>query len=209
MAWWTPHIDWLRAHHSTAHRLLDLGAGQGAFVAAAHRAGLDALGLELVEGTVRFDDAEVLVGDVLTLELPARSWDVVTMWDTVEHLRDPLAVVRRALELLRPDGILIIETPNERGLSARLRGGGWWVFGPADHLVMFSPPTLRALVERAGGRVVVTETRRLCWWNDGATETPIPWYGRLLERAGRHPRFKSALVRLNLGDWVWMVARPA
>jgi hypothetical protein len=66
-------VGWLRAYHLSARRLLDIGAGQGAFVAAARRVGIDAHGLELVARTTGFASADVMVGDVITLDLPTRS----------------------------------------------------------------------------------------------------------------------------------------
>lgn len=199
---------WIRRYRPGARTILDIGAGAGAFLAAARRAGFDALGVELVPNTARFPGAEILVGVLASLNLP-RSYDVITLWDALEHLMDPLGMLRRAFTLLKADGILMIETPNERGISARLRGADWWVFGPTDHLVMFSPETLSDLVRKADGRVVYMETRELCSWNDPGNTRPLPWRGRLVERARATRGVRPVLRALGLGDWVFMIARPA
>jgi ubiquinone/menaquinone biosynthesis C-methylase UbiE len=201
-------FDWIRRHHPRARTLLDVGAGAGAFVAAARRAGLDARGVELVPESARFPGIELLVGDLERLGLPARSYDVVTLWDTIEHLVDPLATIQAALALIKDDGILVVETPNERGVSARLRGSEWWVFGPTDHLVMFSPATLGGLVRRAGGRIVHLHTRELCSWNDPGSSRPLPPRGRLLEYARATRGTRHVLRALGLGDWVFAIGRP-
>jgi SAM-dependent methyltransferase len=205
-------IECLRRHHPAARSVLDIGAGNGAFVAAAQQAGLTALGVDLAPGGARVPGVEVLVGDLLAegpeaLPLRPGSWDAVTLWDTVEHLAAPLPVLRQALALLSPGGILVVETPNERGLSARLRGAEWWVFGPSDHLVMFSRATLALALRCAGGRVVALETRQLCPWAPPGGAPPLAGLPRLFERARRSPALHRVAAGLGLGDWVLAVAR--
>lgn len=200
-------VEWVRHHHPRVRTLLDIGAGNGAFLAAVRRAGLDSWGVELVPGSARFPGVEILVGDLMSLGLPRRTYDVITLWDTIEHLVDPLGMLCQAFTLLKEGGILIIETPNERGISARLRGVDWCVFGPADHLVMFSPKTLNEVMRKSGGRVEYMETRELCPWNDPGSSSPLRWPGRLMQRLRTTRPVLPTLKALDLGDWIFAVGR--
>jgi SAM-dependent methyltransferase len=82
---------------------------------------------------------------------------VVTAFHVLEHVPDPVAVLRRALAWLAPGGLLIIEVPNAGGLGAAIFGQAWSGLELPRHLSHFSPETLARAVERAGGRVA------WCW----------------------------------------------
>lgn len=152
-------------------KLLDVGSGPGRFLGCAARAGLTPVGVELNSGLAALaraeTGAEVLVGDALDLPrlLAGRedSFDAVTLLDVIEHVRDPAALLRSAARFLKPDGVMLIYTPNHAGLLTRVAGAlhhisGGRVDGPArgiydcDHIVFFAPATLRAAARRAGLR---------------------------------------------------------
>jgi SAM-dependent methyltransferase len=91
----------------------------------------------------------VHAGPIETAPFPPRSFDLVALFDVVEHFDDPGASLRRIRELLDVDGRLILVTPDAGSWSARLLRSRW----PhllAEHLVCFSRPALRALLEESG-----------------------------------------------------------
>lgn len=137
-------------------RLLDVGSGKGRFLAAARDAGWEVLGVESAEGAAASaQDAfgvEVVVDDFLAASL-AGSFDVVTMWHTLEHLPDPGGAIKRAWSLLGPGGRLIVSVPNSSSLQARLGGDQWFHLDLPRHLYHFGPHSLTSLVEGAGFRV--------------------------------------------------------
>jgi SAM-dependent methyltransferase len=90
--------------------------------------------------------------------LPQGAFDVVCMWDTIEHLPGPARFVSRAAEALRPGGHLFLTTGDIGSLNARLRGSGWRQIHPPTHLNYFSRETMRRLLERYGFEVVGIET---------------------------------------------------
>lgn len=150
-------------------RLLDIGSGPGNFLRAAVRAGYRATGVELNPGLAELarqaSGAEVIAGDALALPslLAGREggFDVVTMLDLIEHVLDPVRLLREAASFLKPGGVLLVYTPNHAGLIVRtaalirtltlgraegpLRG-----IYDCDHIVFFTPGTLRDAVRRAG-----------------------------------------------------------
>jgi SAM-dependent methyltransferase len=83
-------------------------------------------------------------------ELDAREkYDVITMFDVIEHLDDPGTALMRAREFLAPGGRLFITTPNTGSLVARLLGNRWYHYDLVQHIALFNPQNLgRVLAER-------------------------------------------------------------
>jgi SAM-dependent methyltransferase len=147
-------------------RLLDVGAAYGYFVKAAREAGWDASGVELAPEVAReaakLAGAEIIAGDFLEVAL-APGFDVITMFDVIEHVRDPLAWLVRARELLAPGGLLVIETGDVASRWARLLGRHWYFLDPPQHLFYFTGAGLEALLLRAGFRAPPQRWRSGRW----------------------------------------------
>jgi len=141
-------------------RYLDVGCGSGAALGVASALGWKVAGIEVDEGAAakarRFTD-ELHVGDVLTAPFAPGRFDVVTAFHVLEHVPDPVAVIRRALAWLAPGGLLIVEVPNAGGAGAAIFGRAWSGLELPRHLSHFSPETLERAVRQAGGRVA------WCW----------------------------------------------
>ena len=150
------YLDQLARHGGSPRaRLLEVGSGQGDFLARAQARGMEVTGIEYSEhanevargklgGRGRVLRGEI--GDVPSSEAP---FDVVASSDVIEHVRDPAAFVEHAYRLLRPGGIVFVATPTQDSWSARLLGRRWMEFKP-EHLWYFSAATLRSLLTRHG-----------------------------------------------------------
>ena len=77
-------------------------------------------------------------------------YDLVTLWDVIEHLDDPMKMLRDAHAILNPGGIIAIMTPNAGGLIARVMGDKWVMYqrGAVEHLCYFTPATMRFAFEK-------------------------------------------------------------
>ncbi|HEV3085657.1 MAG TPA: class I SAM-dependent methyltransferase [Candidatus Elarobacter sp.] len=132
-------------------RVLDFGAGPGTFVRVAREAGWEAVGVE------RSESARERARSANSVELlpdPAGAgdgFDAITMWDVVEHLRDPQRIVETLRPLLRRGGWMIFETGNWESWR-RVEFGDAWGLYLFDHQFYFSPASLQSLVSRAGLR---------------------------------------------------------
>ena len=84
--------------------------------------------------------------------LEERSFDVITMWQALEHVHQPLEILQSAHQLLCPGGKIIITVPNIDCLAFHLFGTAWNGLDLPRHLVHFSPTTLRLMLKRAGFR---------------------------------------------------------
>jgi SAM-dependent methyltransferase len=129
--------------------LLDVGCALGFFVRAARDRGWDARGVEMSAYAAREAaraGLPVTQGDFLTLELPREHFAAVTMLDMLEHVADPRPYVARARALVRPGGVLAVETGDLGSPWARFWGRHYHFFTPPNHLTYFTRATLGRLM---------------------------------------------------------------
>lgn len=134
-------------------RLLDVGAGDGAFVAHARLFGWDAEGIDPDSTAVaiaRERGIPMTLGTLASPNLGEGAFDAVTMSHVIEHLHDPARELLRIRRLLRPNGRLWIATPNLEALGHRLFRSDWMPLDPPRHLVLFSGSSLHRLLRRTG-----------------------------------------------------------
>jgi 2-polyprenyl-3-methyl-5-hydroxy-6-metoxy-1,4-benzoquinol methylase len=186
-------------------RLLDVGCHIGVFLELAAARGWVAEGVEpsrWATDVARDRGLQVTCGTLRGSAFPAGAFDVVTMWDVIEHFPDPGAEVREVHRLLRPGGLVGITTMNVESLVARVLGPRWpWLM--QMHLYYFSVRTLSALLERCGFRVVgVSPHRRIVRLSYvlSRTERWSPRLAAVLQRAARRVGLADLLVPIDLGD---------
>lgn len=150
-------------------RLLDIGCAMGVFLALAKERGWDVRGTDVSEFAVKFASErfgmDCRKGSLRDAGFPDRYFDVITMWDVLEHFEDPLCELEEVRRVLADDGVLIFDTPNEESLMRLLAhmayvGTGGALSYPVKklyhefHLYYYSPRTVRLLFERAGFKIV-------------------------------------------------------
>ncbi len=134
-------------------RILDVGTAGGSFLKAAKDEGWDVLGVEpnkwLCDWAKKNYKVDVRQGDVFTQNFPAKSFDVVTLWDVLEHVPDPMKVLQECNRILRPGGFLVVNYPDIGSSIAKLMRRKW-VFILTVHLFYFTPTTVRRMLDVAG-----------------------------------------------------------
>jgi SAM-dependent methyltransferase len=134
-------------------RLLEIGSANGSFLHAAREAGFEVQGVEPGDSAARVARDAGLPVRTGTLDDPgieAGTWDVIVLLQTVEHLPSPEPALGRLFVLLRPGGTLLMTTPNQHSWLARLSGRRWFEYKPPEHLFLFTPRTIAALLARTG-----------------------------------------------------------
>jgi SAM-dependent methyltransferase len=143
-------------------KILDIGCGNGGFLAAAASLGAICEGTEFSSQSAERAAAigvkvhSVAIEDLDRLE--TKIYDAITMWHVIEHLRDPEIAIRQAALLIKPGGVLFISAPNHLSYQARLFRERWFHLDPPRHLWGFSPVALTAMVERHGFAVTQVTT---------------------------------------------------
>ena len=144
-------LSWF-SRFGTGREVLDVGCGLGQFVEVANRSGWIAEGLERSKGAVNFARRQGLAVrelDFLSGEIEPNSFDLVTLFEVIEHVPNPAEFLHRAGEVVRPGGLVYLTTPNFASLDRFLLGKDWKIIHP-EHLTYFTPRTLRDLVRKTG-----------------------------------------------------------
>jgi 2-polyprenyl-3-methyl-5-hydroxy-6-metoxy-1,4-benzoquinol methylase len=186
-------------------RLLDVGCHVGVFLEIAQAHGWEAWGVEPSRWAVevaRSRGLRVVEGTLREAAFPEAWFDVVTMWDVIEHLSDPMGELREIHRILKPGGWVVIHTMDIESPFARLLGPRWpWLM--EMHLYYFSRRTLQHMLERAGFRFhhAAVEGRYLrLGYLATRVRALFPTLGALLSRLVRAARLERLPVYINLGD---------
>lgn len=199
--------------HRTGGSLLDVGCATGSFLAAAREAGFAISGVEPA-GSAAATASERLglpvhAGDLASAAFPSGRFEVATLWDVIEHVTDPSAVIAETARVLAPGGVLVVSTGDIASPWARLTGARWPLLTPPQHLSYFTRDSLCRLLARHGFDVV-------------SVRHPGKWVTlgfalfKAVESWGRWARPLAALIRrlgmdgwrlyLNFGDIMTVVA---
>lgn len=139
-------------------KILDVGTAGGSFLHVAKRAGWEVHGVEpnrwLCDWGKKHYGIDIKPGTIFDHTFSQDSFDVVTLWDVLEHTPDPKKVLEECRRLLKKDGLLVINYPDIGSWIARLMGRRW-VFLLSVHLFYFSRKTMRDILGRLGFEVVV------------------------------------------------------
>lgn len=209
-------LRWIADHTRAGGRLLDVGANVGYFSTEASTR-YEVTGIEPSAGTVARGRAQlqapIEVGSIYD-ERPDfhGRFDVIAMFDVLEHLPDPRGALDRCHDYLAPGGRLFITTPDLDSVMARLLGSHWYYVDLIQHIALFGRSNLRALLEERGFSLVSRRTigrqyrisyieRRL---RTLAAETAALKVAHLASRPLL--RWPDALVSLNLGDVMGIAA---
>jgi len=133
--------------------LLDVGCGEGDLLESAERRGWRIMGIEVSAAAAeaaRQRGLDVFTGTLRQAQLAPDTFDAVSLLDVVEHFENPVAELAEAHRILRPGGILVVETPNWNSVYRRVLGRWWAALQPRVHVVYFEERTLSAMLRRSG-----------------------------------------------------------
>ena len=201
-----------------AGRILDVGCATGYFLQAAMEAGFEAHGVEFSPYSAaiaqeRFGTDRVFHGVLEESPHAPGSLDVMAMSDLLEHVRDPLATLTYAAGLLRPEGVLMVMTPDTGSFTRKVLGFRWTHYKP-EHLFYFNRKSMENLAALAGLRVVHQEPAikflNLAYFNHQFRIYPNALFTPVFSLLGR--LLPAALLRRNLpltiGEGIWVLEKP-
>jgi 2-polyprenyl-3-methyl-5-hydroxy-6-metoxy-1,4-benzoquinol methylase len=154
----------LTDHHHlqnvTPGRLLDVGCGNGAFLAAAAREGWKCSGIDFDAAAVaeanKLDGVTAEVGDLIGRAYPVASFDAIVMSNVIEHVWNPNETVTECFRLLKSGGRLVMITPNTASSGHRIYREHWRGLEPPRHLFIYNRNSLRRLAQNAGFRRIIS-----------------------------------------------------
>ncbi|MBE2201025.1 MAG: class I SAM-dependent methyltransferase [Anaerolinea sp.] len=149
-------------HRPQPGRLLDVGCATGAFLWAMQQRGWQVQGVEPIPHAAAQAQQdfglEVFVGLLEEAAYPNAAFDVVTLWDVLEHVEDARATLQEAARILKPGGLLVFSVPNPASMEARLFGGSWVGWERPRHLTLIPPDLVPAYLQQAGLGLVGIES---------------------------------------------------
>jgi 2-polyprenyl-3-methyl-5-hydroxy-6-metoxy-1,4-benzoquinol methylase len=204
---WGPYLDTLEMARVNG-RLLDVGCATGEFLVAAKARGWETQGVEPSPIAAQLAEertgAVIYTGTLDTAPFPDRWFDVVTLWDVIEHVQSPVAYIEQAARLVRHGGMVVLTTPNIRSVAYRLLGARWWAVGPNDHIYYFSPRTMQRLLARYRLNIhaMHTDGNKLDTWQQWIPFTVLKPLAAVLCRLAQ-----PFARRFLWGDELYVVAR--
>jgi SAM-dependent methyltransferase len=150
--------------YAPGRRLLDIGCSNGAFIEATVHDGWDAQGVELRNESVRFARNRGMTIYDQSLEhigfLPS-SFDVLTIWQVIEHIDSPAALLAECRKILRSGGLVAVSTPNLRSIGWKVLQSAWPAVDPKCHCHLFCPYNLQMLFAQSGFQACSVKTIEL------------------------------------------------
>ncbi|MCD2450814.1 class I SAM-dependent methyltransferase [Methylicorpusculum oleiharenae] len=163
------NLHWIKTllkYRTPPANVLELGCSHGSFVSLLRQAGYDASGVEMSPWVVDFGqktfDIPIFVGPVENLDITPGSLDVIVLMDVLEHLPDPSATMAHCLKLLKPDGLLLIQTPQFREeidylALVETKGRFLEMLIPEEHIYLFSKHSATRLFQKLGAEYIQFE----------------------------------------------------
>jgi len=196
-------------------KLLDVGCATGFFIDEARQRGWTVSGLDVSSFGVQYAQAhfglDTVHGTLTDFDGEAGSYDVVTLWDVIEHVPDPTAYVRKAADLLRAGGVISLATPDVDSLPARLAGKRWVAYKLSEeHVYYFSVKTLTQLLDAAGFDVLnvrhIGKYVPLSLFRD-RLGMYFPWLASILQAGEKALGLSEWALYINPFDIVQITAR--
>ena len=167
-------------------QLLEVGCGQGRLLEIARDAGWEVHGVDVLPRAAELAQQrglDIFLGELVDAGYADGQFDAVCMSEVIEHIVDPIELMRQVHRVLRPGGVALVGTDNVRSWAARLRGSGWhyYLFGRLGHIRYWGPKSARALAQVAGFRGVNVMTSGFAFRE--ARELSGRWYAPLVKIA--------------------------
>lgn len=151
------YLDKIAAFYPGTGKLLDVGAATGQFLTSAQARGWDVAGIEISDAAAergRTQGLKIKTGTLSDADFPQHTFDVITLWDVLEHLPDPHDALKRLSALLKPNGLLLLNLPDAGSLYARTSGRFWQLILPPEHIYLYNKKNLELLLTHYGFSVL-------------------------------------------------------
>jgi len=139
--------------YARGKNILDIGCAQGFFLFSASKAGYTTKGIEISQDAAAYAIREFGLDVEATpfeeLRFAENHFDVVTLWQVLEHVPYPLMILKEVHRILKPGGLVATSTPNIEGIPAKILRKRWWDIKRL-HINQFTTKTLTDILQNAG-----------------------------------------------------------
>ena len=157
-------LSLIESFYPSKGNLLDIGCGAGFFLNIAKERGWNCHGLEILPEYIKYAKENFALENIRceSLDEPLtydeNTFDVITLWDLIEHLRNPLKSLKQINRVMKPGGLLVMWTPNVK--NAIFRKEKWIGYTTLPHLYFFSGDSLNNMLGKAGFKIVSLKTNK-------------------------------------------------
>lgn len=191
--------------YAKGKKLMDIGAGSGILVEEAIKMGYEAVGVEPSKWLwqkAADRNLPVALGIFPHPNLPG-PFDVITLIDVIEHVSDPVGLLRQATAALAKEGVIVVSTPDIGSILGRFLGKRWWHLRVA-HIGYFNVNTLTIAAKNAGLKKVYQGRSKWYFAGDYFVDRVNMYLPKFLKLP--KPSFlKKVIIPLNLGDSMFLI----
>ena len=157
-------LDLIEGLYPGKGTMLDIGCGAGFFLNCAKQRGWNCHGLEILPEYLKYAQENFELDNIRlesldeSLSYDANTFDVITLWDLIEHLRNPLDCLKKIHHVMKPGGLLVMWTPNVK--NALFQKDRWMGYKILQHFYFFSEDSLNKMLGKAGFEIVYSKTNK-------------------------------------------------
>lgn len=146
-------------------KILDVGCSYGFYLKVFNKYGFSVTGIDISRPAINYlkkvFKLKGIVGEFNDYLFSKKSFDVITMIDSLEHVSNPRKILLKSKEIMKKEGLIVIQTPNAESFISKLTGKNWFWLLPSQHLYLFSIKSLKMLLEQTGFKII-----RVSTWDD-------------------------------------------
>lgn len=191
-------------NYTVKGNLLDIGTAGGSFLKVAKEDGWSVEGIEpnkwLCEWGFKNYGIKIKQGVLKDYKFPSNNFDLITLWDVLEHTSDPRSVLKECCRILKPGGTILINYPDVDTIIHKLMGRRW-IFYLSVHLYYFTPKTLTKMLENEGFKPLIFKNH----WQTlelGYLLFRLHTYNKILSKIGCYLVKKLGISRLPIYYWL-------
>lgn len=192
--------------HKKFGKLLEIGSAYGYFLKEASRffnsEGID-LDANICKQARIVSKSKVICGDFLKTRFEKNTFDIVCLFDTIEHLKQPKEYLQKINKILKKNGIIVIETGDMDALLPKIQGKKWRLIDPNVHLSYFTQKSLTNLLENCNFKVITIS-------HPSFARTIRQIFYRTLKKELKHfEYFANLTIKINTFDLIFVIAKKA
>ncbi|MHB0923870.1 MAG: class I SAM-dependent methyltransferase [Bellilinea sp.] len=179
----------------TPGNILDIGCGVGTFILTMRdNFGWEVHGIEpnpiIAANGREKHNLDIKSEDIQNYDPKGIKFDVITMWDVLEHLPNPNEVFAKLITFLKPDGLLMMRVPNSQSWDAKIFGQYWAGYDSPRHFFVYNPKNLEILLDKISMEIVHEQT------NIGSNLNFIKSINFYLTGKNVAPKFRQTLIKI-------------